>query len=112
MIIRDALIAYLNEQTSKTVEKAKCEADVAECIVEEGPVPETARKVTRKTRKTTFGDDTEATSKAREMWAGGERNVTKIAHQFPDYSIRQVTYWFDKEIKSGRLSKATPPSTS
>jgi hypothetical protein len=82
--------------------------------VEDAVVCEVVTKRPRKTKKATtkFGDDTEATSKAGEMWAGGERNVTKIARQFPDYSVRQVSYWIGNEIKNGRLSKEAPPSTS
>lgn len=114
MIIRDALIAYLDAQESKLAEPEECVATV----LEEGPVPAAARTVTRprKTKKVTmkFKEDIDATNKVRGLWAGGERNVSKIARLFaPKYTLRQVNYWIDREIKSGRLSKdVATPSTS
>lgn len=108
IIIRDALIAYLNAQESKIAEPEECVATV----LEEGPIPAAARTVTkpRKTKKATrqFDYDAEATNRVRELWAGGERNVSKIARLFPNYSARQVKYWIDKEIKNGSLSKEAP----
>jgi hypothetical protein len=100
-IIRDALVAYLKEM-SKPAKPIEVESTVEE-IPKEPTKAEAKPKAKRgrppkKGKRGEFGNDAAATLKVKELWAGGERNVSKIASQFPSYTKRQVEYWIKKNL--------------
>ena len=119
IIIRDALVAYL-EQVSKPA-NAVIKKEV-ESTIEELPQEPTKAKAKpkggkrgrpqKKGKRGGFGNDEAGTAKVRELWAGGERNITAIAKLFPQYTYRTIQYWITKEIEKGNLSKEVPSATS
>jgi len=107
MIIRDALVAYLKDMSkpAKPVE--------VESIAEERPQESIKAKAKpkgkrgrppKKGRRGEFGNDAAAVAKVKELWEGGERNVSKIASLFPKYTPRQVEYWINKNLSKEVLS--------
>jgi mRNA-degrading endonuclease RelE of RelBE toxin-antitoxin system len=109
MIIRDALVAYLKDMSkpAKTVVK-EVESTVEE--VPQEPIKAKAKpkgkrgRPPKKGRRGEFGNDAAAVAKVKELWEGGERNVSKIASLFPKYTPRQVEYWINKNLSKEVLS--------
>lgn len=92
-IILDAIKSYLD-----TNEGA---APAVECVVSSGEVPVTAKPVKKTTRKSPITEDDQL--KIKEAWEArdtGQRNISEVARQFPEYTDRQVRHFIEKNLKS------------
>lgn len=104
-IIRDALIAYLNAQMSKSTVEGECVATTVECTVEDEPIPVDAQTVKepktakKAAKKNEFKNDTVAIKKVTQLWKDGEKNIRAIVRQVPPYTYRTVSYWINKNLK-------------
>jgi len=105
-IIKAALIDYLKQERKSAIEEAQKTPEVAP-----KPAAKAAtRPVKGKAKRTggkPFGSDTATTTKVRELWASGERNIREITKQVPPYTYSAVHNWVKRN-----LSKEVPSATS
>jgi hypothetical protein len=92
-VIRTALRAFLDAD--------KGAAPAVECVVSSEEVPAAAKPVRKATRKSPITEDDQR--KITEAWKAqdpGQRNISEVARQFPEYTDRQVRHFIEKNLKS------------
>lgn len=98
-VIADILREFLKPQWEAAPSDSRVSANEPEGELANEPVSATSRsKPKRETRKSPIETDDQA--KIREIWDTGERNISAIAKQFPQYTDRQVRHWINTKLRS------------